>query len=116
MIKWIKKTRNSAGKRLGDKDIYIQHDEKCDRWIVRMYDTTAFGEATRIKIGLDGDRLYLAPAEDGEPGWSLTDCGNTKRTTLTSPYFKGFEGSYDLKYDRVNSLHYVERGPEEVTK
>ena len=110
MIKWFKRTSNGGGKRLGGgKDVCISKNPKKKNYAIRFYDMTSFGDAEKLKVGIDEDKLYFAPAREDESGWALRESTYVKKIELSKSEIKEFVGSYDLLFDKECSLYYIEK-------
>ena len=109
MINWIDKNKRSGSKRYGTEDVYVSITKRTIKII--FYDLTCF-KGNKLVVGVDGNRLYFKESENGyrmsQPGTCyvkyLSISKNSFRNELAS-----FEGSHELKYDKDNSLYYIEK-------
>lgn len=111
-IEWVTKKQTAVK---SESDISITKVKNSGSWainvIFRNETWKKFG-GEYISLGVYKGRLYFKPDENGyKISFStVSKCKNRTLSSRKTDLFDSFIGSYDLKYDDLLELFYIEKG------
>ena len=116
---WQEPCQFGGGRRDKFGDVRVSYSTKGERYTLTFYNSCheMFTDNDTIIFAVSGNRCYFKKPSEGQPYWTLSKTSDSERRTIQPKSrklhaFLNDDGSpkrYEMKYDEVRNLNYIER-------